>query len=103
MALVERLMGLEAPKIPVHDFFAAAGEIIDGQLTATQVKTALGLDAAASTEFDLLAATAPTGTSATALANKALWLERMHRVFILAEGDYQGYHTAQAVRTRLGI
>lgn len=103
MALVERLMGLEEPKIPVHDFFAAAGEIVDGFLTAAQVKTALGLDAAASTEFDALAATAPTGSTATALANKALWVERMHRVFILAEAGYSPYDTPAEVRNRLGI
>ena len=103
MALVERLMGVEAPKIPVHDFFAAAQEIISGRLTAAQVKTALGLDVAASTEFDQLAATAPVGTNATALAQKALWVESMHSVFILAEGEYAGYATPAQVRTKLGI
>ena len=96
-------MGLESPKIPVHDFFAAAQEIIAGRLTAAQVKTALNLDTAASTEFDALAATAPTGTSATALANKALWVHSMHSVFVLAEGGYSGYNTAANVRSKLGI
>lgn len=103
MALVERLMGIELPKIPVHDFFAAAQEIIAGQLTAAQVKNALGLDAAASTEFDTLAGTAPSGTSALATAQKALWVERMHGVFILAEGRYQGYDTPAGVRAKLGF
>lgn len=103
MALVERLMGLESPKIPVHDFFAAAQEIVSGRLTAAQVKTALSLDTAASTEFDTLAATAPTGTSATALANKALWVHSMHAVFILAEAGYSGYNTPANVRSKLGI
>jgi hypothetical protein len=103
MALVERLMGLESPKIPVHDFMAAAQEIVAGRLTIAQVKTALNLDAAAQAEFDTLAATAPTGTTATALANKALWVHSMHAVFVLAEGGYTGYNTAAAVRTKLGI
>lgn len=103
MALVERLMGLEEPKIPVHDFFAAAMEIIAGRLTVAQVKTALSLDTAGQSEFDALAATAPTGTSATALANKGLWVNSMHSVFVLAEGGYAGYNTPAAVRSKLGI
>lgn len=103
MALVERLMGLEEPKIPVHDFFAAAQEIIVGRLTVAQVKTALNLDAAGQSEFDTLAATAPTGSTATALANKALWVHSMHAVFILAEAGYAGYNTPTAVRGKLGI
>lgn len=103
MSLVERLMGVEEPKIPVHDFFAAAMEIIAGRLTAIQVKTALGLDASAQTEFDTLAATAPSGNTATALANKALWVHSMHSVFILAEGGYAGYNTPASVRSKLGI
>jgi hypothetical protein len=103
MALVERLMGLEEPKIPVHDFFAAAQEIITGRLTAAQVKTALALDAAASTEFDTIAATAPAGSTATALANKALWVHSIHSVFILSRGGYAGYDTPSAVRSKLGI
>lgn len=103
MALIERLMDLEEPRIPVHDFFAAAMEIVAGRLTVTQVKTALNLNAAAQAEFDALAATAPTGSTATALANKALWVHSMHAVFILAEGGYAGYNTPTAVRNKLGI
>lgn len=103
MALVERLMGLEEPKIPVHDFFAAAQEIIAGRLTVAQVKTALALDTAGESEFDAIAATAPTGSTAAALANKALWVHSMHAVFILAEGGYAGYDTPAGVRNKLGI
>lgn len=103
MALVERLMGLETPKIPVHDFFAAQSEVIRGALTVTQVKNALNMDAAAQAEYDALVALAPTGSTATALANKALFIEQIHSVFILAEGGYTGYNTATAVRNKLGI
>ena len=103
MALVERLMGLEEPKIPVHDFYAAGNEIIASRLTVAQLKTALVLDAPASTEFDTLVATAPTGTSALATAQKALWLSGIHSVFLLAYGGYAGYNTPALVRTKLGI
>lgn len=103
MALVERLMGLEEPKIPVHDFFAAQGEVIAGRLTIAQIKTFLNMDAAAQAEYDVLAATAPTGSTATATANKAIFIEKIHGVFILAENFYPGYDTPTAVRSKLGI
>lgn len=114
MPLVERLMGLNAdgtepaaapdrPKIPVHDWFAAGHELIAGALTVAQIKTALEMDASEETEFDELVATAPTGTSALAVANKAHFVNRMHAVFILAEGRYAGYNTSAAVRALLGL
>ncbi len=103
MALVERLMGLESPKIPVHGFFAGANEIIEGRLTAAQVKTYFAMDASASAEFDTIAATAPTGTTALATAQKALWLGGIHSIFILAEDLAPGYNTPAGVRLKLGI
>jgi hypothetical protein len=103
MALVERLMGLEQPKIPVHDFFAAGHELVMGRLTVAQIKTALGMDAAAQAEFDSLVALAPSGTSALATAQKAQYVESLHSVFILAEGGYAGYNTAAGVRSKLGL
>jgi hypothetical protein len=114
VALVERLMGLNSngtepagppdqPKIPVHDFFAAGQELVMGRLTVAQIKTALEMDAAAQSEFDAMVALAPTGTSTMALVLKAQYVDSLHSIFILAEGRYQGYHTAAAVRTKLGL
>jgi len=103
MALIERLMNLEQPRIPVHDFFAAQSAVIRGELTVAQVKSALNMDIAAQIEYDLLVATAPTGTSATELANKALFISSIHSIFILAEGRYPGYSTPTEVRLRLGL
>jgi hypothetical protein len=115
MSLVERLMGLNAdgsepvgippdqPKISVHAFFAACSEIINGRLTVAQVKTYLDLDATASTEFDALVATAPTGTTALSKAEKGLYLDGVHSVFILSEVRATQYATATDVRGKLGI
>lgn len=111
MALVERLMGLAADgvtpdhtnKISAHDFYAAGHEMIAGQLTAAQIKTALALDAEAATEFDALIALAPTGTTALATAQKAMFVNSVHAKFLLAEKRYQGYHTPAAVRGKLGL
>lgn len=103
MALIERLMGLEEPKIRVHPFYAANHEVIEGHLSTAQVKSNLQMDAAAAAEYDALAALAPTGTNATALALKSLYVSRLHAVFVLAEEGVPGYDTPQAVRTKLGI
>ena len=105
MALVERLMGWTESdvKIPVHDFFAAQSEVIAGRLTLAQVKTYLNMDAADQTEYNTLAATAPTGSTAAAMANKALFIEKIHAVFVLAESRYPGYSTPAEVRSKLGI
>ena len=107
MALVERLMGdpfsTDAEKISVHDFFAAQQEIISGRLTVANVKTFLAMDTEAAAEYDLMVALAPTGTSAGAKADKALYLGGIHSVFLLAEGRYPGYSTPTEVRLKLGI
>lgn len=116
MALVERLMGLApdgvnpAPsddpaqaKIPVHLFFAAQQEVIEGQITMQAVKNYLLMNDEAIAEYDALAAQAPTGTTALATAQKAMFLNRLHAVFILAEARVSGYHTPAAVRAKLGL
>lgn len=105
MALVERLMGWSASdiKIPVHDFFAANHQRIDGLITRQNVIDMFSMSAADITEYDTLAALAPTGTSAAATANKAMFIEKVHSVFILAEGRYTGYSTPAEVRIKLGI
>lgn len=103
MALVERLMGLEVPKIHVHAFFAAQSEVIAGRVTVAQVKSFLNMDAEAQAEYDALVATAPTGSTATALANKGLFINGIHAVFILAEEGVPGYDTPANVRSKLGI
>jgi hypothetical protein len=108
MALVERLMGLETPAIAHHAFFAACFELLRGQVTAAGIKSYLGMDAAAAAEFDTLIANAPSTSNATNTANRALYIERIHAVIILASHDEQGvpvpgYTTAAEVRGKLGL
>ena len=50
MALYDRLMGLEPPKLPVHQFMGVMQEIALGNMTGTQGVTAFGLSAAEATE-----------------------------------------------------
>jgi len=99
MALVERLMGdLGEPKIPVHDFFAANAQRIAAQLTRQQVLDLFTMTAADILEYDLLAALAPGAAAA-----QALFIEKIHSVFILAESRYAGYSTPAEVRLKLGL
>lgn len=102
MALIERLMHdssePESRWIPVHDFFAAASEVERGALTSAQVQTALAMTAPDITDWNALVALV-TGAVAARLAV----IQRMHAVFILAEGRYAGYNTPAAVRGKLGI
>lgn len=56
MPLIERLMGLESPKLPVHAFMSSLGEIERGQMTSQQVIATFGLDAAAQAEASSLIA-----------------------------------------------
>jgi len=99
MPLVERLMGdLGEPKIPVHDFFAANAQRIAAQLTRQQVIDMFSMTAADIVEYDLLAALAPG-----AQVGQALFIEKIHAIFILAEGRYPGYDTPAQVRLKLGI
>lgn len=102
MALIERLMHDSSEPssrwIPVHDFFAAASEVERGALTSNQVQTALAMTAPDITDWNALVALV-TGAAAARLAV----IQRMHAVFILAEGRYVGYDTPAAVRTKLGI
>jgi len=103
MALVERIMHEEEPIITVHDFFAAQQEVIAGRLTVQNIKTFLAMDAAAEAEYDALIALAPVGTTALAIAQKSIYVNSLHSIFLLAEGRYPGYSTPAEVRLKLGI
>jgi hypothetical protein len=112
MALIERLMGLADDgvtyvgtprKIPVHAFFAANHQRIDGALTRAEVIALFAMEADDIAEYDTLAAMAPTGTQALAIAQRAMFIEKIHAVLILSEGRYAGYDTPALVRTKLGL
>jgi hypothetical protein len=103
MALIERLMGLEDPKILVHEFFASQSEVALGFRTVQQVKTYFGMDAASQAEYDALIALAPTGSTTAARLNRNDYINSMHAVFILAETGATFYTTPALVRSRLGI
>lgn len=101
MALVERLMHLDpdpARQMAVHTFFAAVNEVGQGFLTSAQVQTYYAMTAEDLVDWNAVAALMPGAAAA-----KALFIERIHGVFILAEVRAPGYDTPAAVRTKLGI
>src|SRR3990170_185348 len=74
MALIERLTRDPSEPvgrwIPVHDFFAAAHEIVSGRLTSAQVQTALAMTAPDLVDWNALVALMPPANQA---ANGASW------------------------------
>lgn len=103
-ALIERLMGIDGyEKIAVHTFFALNNERIQGRQTRQNVITALNLTGDDITEYDALAALAPSGSTALAEAQKSLFLGSIHSVLLLAEERVTGYTTPTEVRAKLGL
>jgi hypothetical protein len=98
MSLVERLMGLEDPKISVHEFAASCFEIVFGPRTVQQTKTYYKMDAAAQAEFDSLMSTVK-GTD----MKRFRTIFMFEQVFILAEHGAPLYSTPSKIRIRLNI
>lgn len=109
MALIERLMGLEEPKIPIHQFQSLCAEWARGNITGAQAQAAITaltgtpLDGAAQTEAAALVATVPTGVTTDNKADRALRLQIIDQVLLIADSRIPPYDTAAAVRARLGI
>lgn len=103
-ALIERLMGMDGvAKIGVHTFFALNNERIHGRQTRQNVIDRLALTGADITEYDALAALAPSGSTALAEAQKSLFLSSVHSILLLAEERIVGYSTPAEVRAKLGL
>jgi hypothetical protein len=101
MALVERLMHLDTDPnrdMAVHTFFAALNEVVAGRLTVNQVKNYYAMTTADNVDMDAIVADAPSGDAA-----RAMYLNSIHSVFILAEVRAPGYDTPTGVRSKLGI
>jgi hypothetical protein len=102
--LVERMMGWPGfTKIAVHAFYAINHERIEGAQTRQNVIDALGLAGTDITEYDALVALAPTGSTALNIAQKAMYLSKIHAIFLLGELRMPGYDTPTLVRAKLGL
>jgi hypothetical protein len=117
-SLYERLMGAhpDRPKIPVHQFQSIAAEWARGNVTGPQANTyveqvsGVSLDATEQQEAQDLVDTVlaiPVTGSATAIADgrarRALRIQEIDQVLLLAETRIAPYDTPAAVRARLGV
>lgn len=109
MALIERLMGLEDPRIPVHQFQAIAAERARGNISPAQAQAAIEassgapLDSGEVAEALALIATVPTGSTADEKASRALRLFEIDQVLLMASQQLAPYNDPAVVRTRLGL
>lgn len=95
MGLYERLLRIEEPKIPAHQFMAALGEIKRGHVTAQQVATSFELNVDEQTEAATLFA------RFNDLVDPLTSVE-LHEVLLLAEQG-RAYATVTGLTTRLGV
>jgi hypothetical protein len=103
MALYARLMGIEAPKIPVHGFFAALQEVALGAMTPAQIVAAYALSAPEQAEAIALRDRILQESSAN--AGIARWRKAVEfeNVLVLGEKLIAPYDTDAAVKARLGV
>lgn len=94
MGIYERLLRLQEPRIPVHQFIAACAEVSRGNMSNVQARTALNLSAAEGTEANALIAR---------VTSAALSRVEIHDVLLLAETRTPPFDTVAAVKTRLGV
>src|SRR3972149_10089051 len=98
MALYERIMGLEEPKISPHVFLPVLAEFHRGRITQSQAESILGLSASEKIEAQTLLATF-SGTIQAKLV-RAIEVED---VLILAEKLVDPYDTPTKIKLRLGV
>ena len=97
MSLIDRLVGIEEPRIAVHYFYAAMTEVAAGEFTRAQLVNHFGLDAAEDTELGVIIGY----YQATPADRKQEFLEFIHRIFMLAEAGAPGYTTGADLNSRL--
>jgi hypothetical protein len=93
VALYDRLVGTELPKLPVHQFFALAREVKRTRVTKANAANNFGLSASEKTEAGVLIDRITAGT---------LTENEVEDVLMLAEIGVL-YTTPAAVKTRLGV
>jgi hypothetical protein len=94
VGLYERLLGLSEPKLPVHQFTAAMGEVRRGKVSPATVAAAFQLDAAEQAETGTLSARFNDAPPLTSV--------ELHEVLCLAEQG-RAYGTVATLKTRLGV
>ena len=99
MALFNRLIGTEEPKLSVHAFAAVIFDYVAGEVTRAEIISAFGITAAEEAALDTVLAKVDGLANATA---KKVWCLELENVLILGEGGYR-YTTQASAANRLGV
>jgi hypothetical protein len=91
MALLDRVLGTEEPKIPIHQFMAALAEYKRGEVTKQNVVDSFSLSAGESTALQ---------TWLDSLDIDAINRAMIHDVLLLGE---TGLYSKTQVQSRLGV
>lgn len=94
MSLYAKLLKQEQPVIPIHQFQAAAGEYLRGNLSAVTIRTHFQMTVAEGNEALTLIARVQGGF---------ITAKELDDVLLLAQGGMPGYNTVNDLKTRLGI
>lgn len=96
MSLINRLSGVENPKLPVHQFWAAYAEWRKGKVTEADVKTAFAIvDGTDLSEWNWLSGKYDAST------DKPNFVEKLHVIFLLAESSLFGYEVEANIQARI--
>lgn len=96
MSLIDRLSGVQSPKLPVHQFWGAFVEYSLGQKTAQEVADAFGIaDQEDVNEFNWLVG------KYDASVNKERFLSLLHSLFCLAERNVFNYADKTTMQNRI--
>lgn len=96
MSLIDRLSGVQQPKLPVHQFWSAFVEYSLGQQDTSALKSAFGIvDTEDVNEFDWLV------SKYDASANKERFLNLLHSLFCLAEQNIFNYADKATMQARI--
>lgn len=117
--LIERVMGIVEPRIPMHQLMGIIAEWARGQITGQQAQNAIiqcsrvnsteGAAVVAAlqpddiTEAQNLLATIPTGGTVENKADRALREAEIRQVLTMAATLLPPYDAPAAVRSRLGL
>jgi len=109
MAIFDRIVGTEDPRIPVHTLSAVLQEYGFGHMTAAQAKACLGpISSSEASELQLLLDAVVNGSpgmeiTGTTTQARLARAQLVHHVLLLVEAVADPYTTPAAVRARLGI
>lgn len=88
MSLIDRLSGVDgANEIATHQFYSALVEWDAGEMTRATIVSHFVLSVDDETDLDWLKG------KLDASANKKIFLDRIHNIFLLAEAGFPGYQS----------